>query len=65
MRTAAEASIDVAEVAVDPQFTGVKGYFTWKEQDTSSPESLDAAKQQKLWEKTLQWVELAEEDLSL
>ncbi|KAE8420996.1 hypothetical protein BDV36DRAFT_305572 [Aspergillus pseudocaelatus] len=65
MRTAAEAGIDVAELAVDPQFTGAKGYFTWKKQDTSSPESFDAVKQQSLWEKTLEWVGLAEEDLPL
>ncbi|KAE8369052.1 hypothetical protein BDV27DRAFT_153503 [Aspergillus caelatus] len=65
MRTAAEAGIDAAELAVDPQFTGAKGYFTWKKQDTSSPESLDAVKQQRLWEKTLEWVGLAEEDLPL
>ncbi|KAE8375366.1 hypothetical protein BDV26DRAFT_267994 [Aspergillus bertholletiae] len=65
MRTAAEAGVDVAELAVGPEFADAKGYFTWKKQDTSSPESLDPAKQQKLWEKTLEWVGLAEADLPL
>ncbi|KAE8336186.1 hypothetical protein BDV24DRAFT_168531 [Aspergillus arachidicola] len=51
MRTAAETGVDVAELA--------------KKQNTSSPESLDLAKQQRLRERTLEWVGLTEKDLPL
>ncbi|OJJ75762.1 hypothetical protein ASPBRDRAFT_116822 [Aspergillus brasiliensis CBS 101740] len=60
MRTSAEAALDIADLAVGPDFAGAKGYFTWKKPDTSSPESLDPEKQKQLWEKTLEWLGLGE-----
>ncbi|PYH43916.1 short-chain dehydrogenase [Aspergillus saccharolyticus JOP 1030-1] len=63
IRTAAEAALDVAALAVGPAFAGARGYFTLRQADTSSAESRDPKKQQQLWEKTLEWVGMTEEQV--
>lgn len=53
MRSAAEAGVDVVDLAVDEAYVGQRGYFTLLKQDVSSQDSLDEGKQQKLWLKTV------------
>nr|P9WEZ9.1 RecName: Full=Dehydrogenase acuH; AltName: Full=Aculin biosynthesis cluster protein H [Aspergillus aculeatus ATCC 16872] len=65
IRTAAEAGLDVAELAVGPAFVVARGYFTLRQADTSSAESRDPTKQQQLWEKTLEWLGMTEEQGAL
>ncbi|KAH9992266.1 NAD(P)-binding protein [Xylariaceae sp. FL0662B] len=64
MRTAAEAGVDVIELAVklDPH---ERGFFTLLKKDQSSPESLDVEKQQKLWTKTAGWARITKENTTL
>ncbi|KAA8643746.1 hypothetical protein EYZ11_007101 [Aspergillus tanneri] len=65
MRTASEAGMDVAELAVSETYAGESGYFTLLEKSTSSPESLDWEKQQRLWKKTLEWAGITADDTAL
>ena len=55
LRTSAEAGADVVDLAVGKAHSQQRGYFTLLKADASAPESLDEKKQEKLWEKTLQW----------
>jgi hypothetical protein len=63
MRTTAEASVDVINLATDQ--TKEQGYYTLFRKDTSSPDSLDESKQQQLWKKTFDWVKISKEDTAL
>lgn len=65
MRTAETAGIDVAKLALGEAHPGERGYFTLLENDTSSPESLDEGKQERLWEKTMEWAKVGKDDTSL
>lgn len=55
MRTSSEAGIDIAMLAVNEASPGVRGFFTMRKEDTSSPDSLDTNMQQTIWKKTLEW----------
>lgn len=55
MRTVASAGADVVKIAVGEHFEGASGYFTMLKKEDGPPESLDKAKQQALWEKTIEW----------
>lgn len=65
MRTAAEAGVDVIDLATNAAHPGERGYFTLLERDTSSPESLDEETQQRLWTKTLEWARITRENTAL
>lgn len=58
MRTAAEAGVDVVELATNKAHPGERGYFTLLKKDASSPESMDEEKQRKLWVKSADWVRI-------
>ncbi|RYP05671.1 hypothetical protein DL764_003641 [Monosporascus ibericus] len=55
LRTAAPAGVDVIEVAINPAYSGERGFFTVLKKDQSAPESNDKAKQESLWAQTLVW----------
>jgi hypothetical protein len=63
MRTSDQAAADVIELTTDN--TKEPGYYTLLHKDTSSPDSLDVAKQQQLWTKTLAWARITKEDTAL
>ncbi|PYI05735.1 hypothetical protein BO78DRAFT_446881 [Aspergillus sclerotiicarbonarius CBS 121057] len=65
MRTAAEAGVDVIELAVSKDYAGEAGFFTLLKKDDSSPESQDGEKQQRLWRKTLEWAQISPKDTAL
>ncbi|KAF2788463.1 NAD(P)-binding protein [Melanomma pulvis-pyrius CBS 109.77] len=65
MRTSKEAGIDVAKLATGQVFPGERGYFTLLKKDTSSPDSLQEATQQRLWEKSLDWARITADNTSL
>lgn len=52
LRTAAPAAIDVIELALNPIYTGLRGYFIGLKKAESSPESNDKAKQKLVWNRT-------------
>lgn len=65
MRTVAEASVDVVDLATNKAFPGERGYFTLLRKDTSSPESKDEEKQRKLWAKSVEWARITRENTAL
>ncbi|KAL2834989.1 NAD(P)-binding protein [Aspergillus cavernicola] len=71
MRTSAEAAADIVEFATrshsntDSPEDRTVGYYTLGNKDISSPDSLDEAKQEALWAKTLQWARISSEDMAL
>jgi len=65
MRTAQEAGHDIAELATNTAFPGVRGYFTLLKQDESSPDSKNEDVQETIWKKTLEWTGINEEETGL
>ena len=65
MRTAAEAGADVIDLATNKASPGERGYFTLLKKDTSSPDSKDVSKQQKLWVKSAEWAKITRENTAL
>ncbi|MCJ1247586.1 hypothetical protein MMC30_004801 [Trapelia coarctata] len=65
MRTAAEAGTDVADIATNKASPGERGYFTLLKKDSSSPDSKDEEKQQKLWVKSAEWARITGENTAL
>ncbi|KAK8043549.1 NAD(P)-binding Rossmann-fold containing protein [Apiospora rasikravindrae] len=58
MRTSRAAGEDVMKLALGIAHPGERGFFTHLKKETSSPESLDEGKQEKLWAKTLDWTKI-------
>ncbi|KAL4931675.1 uncharacterized protein BDV17DRAFT_256236 [Aspergillus undulatus] len=69
MRTCAEAAADIVDLATRPDNDGhgdrTVGYYTMGTKDVSSPDSLDEAKQELLWAKTVEWVGISKVDSAL
>jgi len=65
IRKSREAGIDVIELALNHASPGERGFFTMLKPDTSSPDSLDAGKQQGIWEKSLEWANVTKNTTSL
>ncbi|KAL3484393.1 NAD(P)-binding protein [Aspergillus germanicus] len=65
MRTSAEAAADIVEFATNTASPGERGYFTLSRKDDSSPASLDQAKQNALWRKTIEWAGITGENTAL
>ena len=65
MRTSAEASVDVVDLAVRAVHPQDRGYFTMLKHDDSAPESMELRTQQSLWKKTLEWAGITQENTVL
>ena len=65
MRTAAQAGVDVANLATNNAHPGKRGYFTLLKKDVSAPDSLNAETQQKLWVKSLEWARITRDNTVL
>jgi hypothetical protein len=65
MRTAAEAGADFVELATNNASPGERGYYTLLKKDTSSADSKDEDKQQKLWVKSAVWTRISGENTVL
>ena len=65
MRTVAEASADVVNLATNNAHPNDRGYFTLLKKDTSSPDSMEEGTQQKLWSSTLEWARIPPESTAL
>ena len=65
LRTAGPAGVDVVELSVNPKYAGKRGFYTLLQEDQSSPDSQDENKQERLWEKTLEWARITGENTAL
>ncbi|KAI1110572.1 hypothetical protein F5Y14DRAFT_357948 [Nemania sp. NC0429] len=65
VRKSADAGVDVADIALGKKHAGERGYLRLVAPGPSSTESLDEAKQEKLWTKTLEWAKLPREKTAL
>ncbi|KAI1377102.1 NAD(P)-binding protein [Hypoxylon crocopeplum] len=65
MRTAADAGADAIEVAANKAYPGERGYLKLLKRESSSPDSLDEDKQQKLWTKSAEWAKITKENTAL
>lgn len=65
MRRVSAGGIDVAKIALDPEYAGARGYYSWLKKDESSPESRDKKKQEALWVRSAQWAGITKENTSL
>ncbi|KAI1177691.1 hypothetical protein F4777DRAFT_189096 [Nemania sp. FL0916] len=62
-RTSAQASVDVVELATNRAHPGARGYFTLLDKDESAPQSLDAEIQQRVWDQSAVWANIAKDTL--
>jgi NAD(P)-dependent dehydrogenase (short-subunit alcohol dehydrogenase family) len=65
MRTCTEAAADIVEFATNTARPGERGYYTLSHKDESSPDSLDQARQDALWSKTIEWAGITGENTAL
>lgn len=65
LRTSGPAGIDVIELAVNPRFADKRGFYTLLREDQSSPDSLNAEIQERLWKATLEWARITSENTAL
>lgn len=65
LRTAEPAGVDVVELTLNPKFAGKRAFFTLLQEDVSSPDSRDEAKQSCLWAQTLIWAKITRENTAL
>ncbi|KAI0900155.1 hypothetical protein F4806DRAFT_493149 [Annulohypoxylon nitens] len=65
IRTAAQAGIDVAELALNPTYVGERGFFTFLKKDESSAESREESRQEALWTKSLEWARITKDDTAM
>lgn len=65
LRTAAPTGVDVAELALNPKYAGERGFYTLLEKDQSSPQSRDENTQSRLWNQTLKWANITQDDTEL
>ncbi|GAW18377.1 hypothetical protein ANO14919_078520 [Xylariales sp. No.14919] len=65
VRSSADAGIDVADITLNRKHAEERGYLRLMVPGPSSAESLDEAKQQKLWVKTAEWANITNENTAL
>ncbi|KAF2271690.1 uncharacterized protein EI97DRAFT_487053 [Westerdykella ornata] len=65
MRRSHEGAVDVANVAVGEAYAGEKGHFEMGRRTESSPESNDEVKQRAVWDKSVEWCGVGQEDTVL
>jgi NAD(P)-dependent dehydrogenase (short-subunit alcohol dehydrogenase family) len=63
LRSARDAGPDVMQLALGQVHSGKRGYFTLLREEESSVESMDEAKQQLVWTKTLEWAGIRAEEI--
>ncbi|KAJ4294203.1 hypothetical protein N0V90_007893 [Kalmusia sp. IMI 367209] len=59
------AARDVVDMALADEFAGKEGHFVLREQQDSSPDSRDENMQGKLWDKSIEWCAIKQEDTVL
>ncbi|RYP81148.1 hypothetical protein DL770_005973 [Monosporascus sp. CRB-9-2] len=64
-RSAAEAGVDLIDLAVDKAHPGERGYFTLLKKDKSDPLTLDEATQKKVWKKSAEWAKITKANTAL
>ncbi|KAI1254407.1 hypothetical protein MGN70_003809 [Eutypa lata] len=64
-RSAAEAGVELAELAVDKARPGERGYFTLLEKDESDPITMDEDVQKRVWQKSLEWAKITKDNTAL
>jgi NAD(P)-dependent dehydrogenase (short-subunit alcohol dehydrogenase family) len=65
MQTSASAAREVVDVAISEKYAGQDGHFVIDHKEDSSPESHDDDTQKKLFEKSLEWAGVRQEDTIL
>lgn len=65
LRRVSAGGVDVAKIALDPEYVGARGYYTFLKKDESSPESREGKKQEALWVRSAQWAGITRENTSL
>jgi len=65
MRTSGEAARDLVEMAVGEKFQGRKGHFVMNVQKDSSEASRDEKMQEMLWQKSVEWAKIGQDDTVL
>ncbi|KAI1767902.1 NAD(P)-binding protein [Hypoxylon sp. FL1150] len=65
LRTAADAGVDVIDLAVNKAYPGERGYLKMLKREPSSPDSLNEEKQQKVWAKSAEWAKITKESTAL
>ncbi|TGJ87167.1 hypothetical protein E0Z10_g1586 [Xylaria hypoxylon] len=65
VRSSADAGMDVADIVLNRKYADERGYSRLMVPGPSSTESLDEAKQQKLWVKTAEWAKITDENTAL
>jgi hypothetical protein len=65
LRRSAEAGVDVADLVLNQRHAGERGYIRLMVPGPSSEESLDEAKQEKLWTKTAEWAKITKNKTAL
>ncbi|KAI1097796.1 NAD(P)-binding protein [Jackrogersella minutella] len=65
LRTAADAAVDVVELATNKAYPGERGYLKQLKREPSSPDSLNEDKQQKLWVKSAEWAKITKDNTAL
>ncbi|KAI1805043.1 NAD(P)-binding protein [Daldinia bambusicola] len=64
-RTAADAGIDVVDLATNNVYPGERGYLLTLKKEPSSPDSYNEDKQEKLWTKSAEWAKITKEDTAI
>ncbi|KAF2657850.1 putative short-chain dehydrogenase [Lophiostoma macrostomum CBS 122681] len=65
LRRSAPAGVDVIELSVNAKYVDKRAYYTMSQESESSPDSKDEEKQEKLWNKTLEWAKITSEKTTL
>jgi hypothetical protein len=65
LTTVEDAAKPVVDVAVAKEFAGHEGYFEGRKKVNSSPDSMDEKMQRVLWERSVVWCGLKEEDTAI
>jgi hypothetical protein len=65
LRTAVAAGPDVAELTLNPEYIGQRGFYTLLQKDESSPDSQDESIQGRLWAQTLEWAKISNGNTAL
>jgi hypothetical protein len=65
MRRSVDAGVDVADLVLNQKHAGERGYIRLMVPGPSSDESLDEAKQERLWATTAEWAKITKENTVL
>lgn len=65
IRRTTEAAKDLIDLAIGPQYEGQEGYFVMSQKGESSRVSQDEQMQRILWQKSLEWAGISQDDTIL